>query len=213
MRAAQYVRMSTEHQQSSIENQAAPIKEYADSRGFEVVRTYSDAARSGLDLKGRPGLSKLIRDVVGGRADFQEVLVFDVSRWGRFQDADESAHYEFVCKSAGIPIHYCAEPFSNADNIADTLLKTLKRSMAAEYIRELSGKVFAGQCRVARAGTFWKKQANIPTPFGFAKNLSWAGRVSHTYQRQRLERSDCAGSACFSPTERQFPSVARPGKI
>src|SRR5271169_790263 len=80
------------------------------------------------------------------------VLVFDVSRWGRFQDADESAHYEFLCKSAGIPIHYCAESFSNADTIADTLLKTLKRSMAAEYIRELSAKVFAGQCRIARNG-------------------------------------------------------------
>jgi DNA invertase Pin-like site-specific DNA recombinase len=152
MRAAQYVRMSTEHQQYSIENQIAAIQEYADSHGFEIVRTYSDAARSGLDLKRRPGLRQLIEDVVGGRADYKAVLVFDVSRWGRFQDADESAHYEFLCKSAGVPIHYCAEPFSNADSIADTLLKTLKRSMAAEYIRELSAKVFAGQCRIARNG-------------------------------------------------------------
>jgi DNA invertase Pin-like site-specific DNA recombinase len=152
MRAAQYVRMSTEHQQYSIENQSAAIKEYADRHGFEVVRTYSDAARSGLDLKRRPGLTQLIEDVVGGRADYQAVLVFDVSRWGRFQDADESAHYEFLCKSAGIPIHYCAEPFSNTDAISDTLLKTLKRSMAAEYSRELSAKVFAGLCRIARNG-------------------------------------------------------------
>ena len=152
MRAAQYVRMSTEHQQYSIENQSAAIKEYADSHGFEVVRTYSDPARSGLDLRRRPGLRQLIEDIVGGRADYQAVLVFDVSRWGRFQDADESAHYEFLCKSAGIPIHYCAEPFSNASSIADTLLKSLKRTMAAEYIRELSAKVFAAQCRIARKG-------------------------------------------------------------
>jgi DNA invertase Pin-like site-specific DNA recombinase len=37
------------------------------------------------------------------------VLVYDVSRWGRFQDIDESAHYEFVCKQAGIKVAYCAE--------------------------------------------------------------------------------------------------------
>jgi DNA invertase Pin-like site-specific DNA recombinase len=152
MRAAQYVRMSTEHQQYSVENQIAAIKEYADSHGFEVVRTYSDPARSGLDLKRRPGLRQLIEDVVGIQADYQAVLVFDVSRWGRFQDADESAHYEFLCKSAGVPVHYCAEPFSNASSIADTLLKSLKRTMAAECIRELSAKVFAAQCRIARKG-------------------------------------------------------------
>jgi len=28
-------------------------------------------------------------------------ISYDVSRWGRFQDADESAYYEFVLKKAG----------------------------------------------------------------------------------------------------------------
>ena len=37
------------------------------------------------------------------------ILVYYVSRWGSFQDTDESAHYEFACKSAGVPVHYCAE--------------------------------------------------------------------------------------------------------
>ena len=47
MRAAQYVRMSTEHQQYSIPNQIAAISEYAKIHGLEVVRTYSDEGRSG----------------------------------------------------------------------------------------------------------------------------------------------------------------------
>jgi len=42
---AQYLRMSTEHQQYSIENQSMAIQRYAESHGFEVVRTYSDTAR------------------------------------------------------------------------------------------------------------------------------------------------------------------------
>ncbi len=40
MRAAQDVRMSTEHQQYSIANQVAAIRQYADSHGFEVVQTH-----------------------------------------------------------------------------------------------------------------------------------------------------------------------------
>jgi len=39
-RAAQYVRMSTEHQQYSTNNQSDKIREYADKRGIEIVKTY-----------------------------------------------------------------------------------------------------------------------------------------------------------------------------
>ena len=151
MRAAQYVRMSTEHQQYSIANQAAVIAEYARVHGFEVVHTYADAGISGLDLAHRSGLRQLLDDVIGHRADFTAVLVYDVSRWGRFQDADESAHYEFLCKQSGIQIHYCAEPFSNDNSLLASLCKALKRSMAGEYSRELSVKVFAGQERLVKA--------------------------------------------------------------
>ena len=43
IRAAQYVRMSTEHQQYSTENQADAIREYAAKRDIEIVRR--DASR------------------------------------------------------------------------------------------------------------------------------------------------------------------------
>src|SRR5688572_9617423 len=95
VRAAQYIRMSTEHQQYSTENQGDVIRDYARRFGFEVVRTYADAGKSGLNIEGREQLQRLIADVEGGRADFKAVLVYDISRWGRFQDSDEAAHYEF----------------------------------------------------------------------------------------------------------------------
>jgi len=152
MRAAQYVRMSTEGQEYSIANQKAAIQAYAASHQFEIVRTYADPAKSGLDIKHRPGLQALIDDVVGGNADFKVVLVFDVSRWGRFQDSDEAACYEFLCKRAGIAIHYCAEPFTNDGTLVSSFLKMVKRTMAAEYLRELSAKVHVGQCRLAAKG-------------------------------------------------------------
>jgi DNA invertase Pin-like site-specific DNA recombinase len=93
LRAAEYVRMSTEHQQYSTENQADKIREYAAHRGIEIVRTYTDAGKSGLNISGRASLQQLINDVESGTADFTIILVYDVSRWGRFQDSDESAYY------------------------------------------------------------------------------------------------------------------------
>lgn len=151
-RAVEYVRMSTEHQQYSTENQADKIREYAERRGIEIVRTYTDAGKSGLRIDGRHSLQKLIKDVETGAADFTIILVYDVSRWGRFQDADESAYYEYICKRAGIQVAYCAEQFENDGSPVSTIVKGVKRAMAGEYSRELSAKVFAGQCRLIELG-------------------------------------------------------------
>lgn len=152
VRAAQYVRMSTEHQKYSTENQAEAIAAYAARRGFEIVRTYEDAGKSGLRMDGRAGLQKLIADVRNGLTDFNAILVYDVSRWGRFQDSDESAYYEFICREAGLAVHYCAEQFENDGSLSATVIKSMKRAMAGEYSRELSAKVFAGQCRLITLG-------------------------------------------------------------
>jgi DNA invertase Pin-like site-specific DNA recombinase len=150
--AAQYLRMSTEHQVYSLLNQSAAIAAYAERNGFRVVRTYTDPGRSGLGIKNRPGLTRLIRDVMMCKHGFEAVLVYDVSRWGRFQDSDESAHYEFLCKRAGIPVHYCAEEFRNDGSSMSFLLKAIKRTMAAEFSRELGVKVYNGQARLAGMG-------------------------------------------------------------
>ncbi len=129
VRAAQYVRMSTEHQQYSTVNQNDTIKEYAERRGFTIVRTYADEGKSGLRISGRVALQRMIDDVQSGQVDFSAILVYDVSRWGRFQDADESAYYEYLCKRAGIDIHYCAEQFENDGGPASTIIKSVKRAM------------------------------------------------------------------------------------
>ena len=108
-RAVQYVRMSTDMQRQSIENQSEAIALYAARRGLTILRSYEDAGKSGLRLGRRDALKTLIDEVKSGRADFKIILVYDVSRWGRFQDADESAYYEFICKEAGVTVEYCAE--------------------------------------------------------------------------------------------------------
>ncbi|MDQ2877953.1 MAG: recombinase family protein [Pseudomonadota bacterium] len=144
--------MSTEHQKYSTDNQADAIRRYAERRGYEIVKTYADEGKSGLNLGGRLALQKLLEDVESGAADFKALIVYDVSRWGRFQDPDEAASYELRCRRAGVQVHYCAEQFENDGSIGSSIIKTVKRAMAGEYSRELSVKVFAGQANLIRLG-------------------------------------------------------------
>lgn len=154
VRAVQYVRMSTDRQEYSIAYQVVANAAYARERSYQLVRTYSDAGISGLTLHEREGLKGLLADAISGKPDFSVILVYDVSRWGRFQNPDQAAHYEFLCSEAGVRIEYCAEPFENDGSPTSALLKHLKRAMAAEYSRELSEKVRRA-CREAAAQGYW----------------------------------------------------------
>lgn len=152
VRAAQYVRMSSEHQYFSTETQKIAIAEYAAARGYDIVSTYADEGKSGLSLKGRSGLKQLLADAVNPSRLFDAILIYDVSRWGRFRDPDEAAHYEFLCRQAGIAVVYCAEPFENDFTPTSGILKNLKRVMAHEYSRELSAKLTRAHLQQARLG-------------------------------------------------------------
>jgi DNA invertase Pin-like site-specific DNA recombinase len=144
--------MSTEHQRYSLENQAAAIAAYASDRGYEINRTYFDPGKSGLTLRERKGLQALLADALSANREFDAILVLDVSRWGRFQDPDQSAHYEYLCREAGVQVLYCGEPFENDGSAVSTLVKQLKRLMAAEYSRELSVKIGRARYQQAQMG-------------------------------------------------------------
>ena len=175
--AAQYVRMSDEAQQFSIENQKSAIQEYAALHHFVIVKTYADAGKSGVIAKNRPALRDLLKDVVSGNTGYKAILVYDVSRWGRFPNNDEAAHYEFLCSSSGIPLHYCAEPFTNDGTASSSILKALKRSMAAEFSRELGERVFRGKTRLVQLG-FW---VGGPPGYGYRRLM-----VSSNGKRKQL---------------------------
>lgn len=149
---AAYVRMSTDMQRYSIDNQLAAIEAYCHGRDLELARIYSDAGRSGIGFNNRPGLRALVEDAERGGLPFTNVIVFDVSRWGRFQDVDEGAYYEHILRKAGAPVIYCGEAFEADGGPVAAIVKSLKRVMAAEYSRELSRRVSHAKRRLAATG-------------------------------------------------------------
>ena len=152
VRAAQYIRMSTEHQKYSTGNQSDAIQRYADRRGYEIVRTCADKGKSGLNLGGRAALQLLLDDIENGRADYAVVLVYDVSRWGRFQDPDEAATYELRCRRAGVAVHYCAEQFENDGSIRFVN----HQDRQARHGRRIQPRAFGeGVCRPGKSDPAW----------------------------------------------------------
>jgi DNA invertase Pin-like site-specific DNA recombinase len=178
--------MSTESQRYSIEYQSAANAAFALEHGYEIVRTYTDSGISGLTLRRRAGLQALLTDVLAGAPGFQRVLVYDVSRWGRFQDPDESAHYEFLCRSAGVDVSYTAELFDNDGSLVASLLKHMKRAMAAEFSRELSARVSRTQRGLGAKG-YWM---GGPVGYGLRRQVVGVrgepGRILHLGERIAL---------------------------
>jgi DNA invertase Pin-like site-specific DNA recombinase len=141
LRAALYVRTATEHHKYSTDTQSEKLRDYASKRDIEIVQTYSDVGKSGLSIFGRTGFQKLLSDVDSGRADFNLILVYDISRWGRFLDPGEGAYYEDICKRADIEVTYCAAPCGDDSASVSTIVRAIKRAMADEYKRELSVRI------------------------------------------------------------------------
>ncbi|MBP7648466.1 MAG: recombinase family protein [Phenylobacterium sp.] len=204
--AAQYLRASTGLQPYSLEHQTVAIAAYAKARGYRLVATFSDGDRSGLDLKARPALQELLRQALSGAPAFSAILVYDVSRWGRFQDIDQGAHYEFLCRQAGVAVEYCVEPFDNDGSFEASLLKYLKRSMAAEFSRDQSAKVRAAKYAMAAKGFF---QCGSP-PYGLRRAVvDGTGRLMGVLQHGEYKSANSYRTILVPGPEAEVAAVRR----
>ena len=127
IRAAIYLRRSTDKQEYSLDDQEKPILEFAHTHGHEIVARFVDDAISGTSVNGREGFKRMIQLGTQKNPPFEIVLVYDVSRFSRTHP-DEAAHYEFVLHENGVHVIYVAEPFAGDDSIGDMLMKPMKRT-------------------------------------------------------------------------------------
>lgn len=154
-RAVAYYRHSAEiGQENSVEIQQNHVRAFAQKCGMEIIHEYADRGKSGLTAEGRPQFQEMMKRVAEDKS-FQYVLCLDVSRWGRFQDTDLSAHYESICTLNGKKVIFSSHGELEMDEgfkLIGQLRKNIDRYQAAEYSKTLSGKVFAGAAMVAKQG-------------------------------------------------------------
>jgi DNA invertase Pin-like site-specific DNA recombinase len=151
IRAAIYLRRSTDKQEYSLDDQEKPILEFAHTHGHEIVARFVDDAISGTSVNGREGFKRMIQLGTQKNPPFEIVLVYDVSRFSRTHP-DEAAHYEFVLHENGVHVIYVAEPFAGDDSIGDMLMKPMKRTLAHMFSLEQSQKVLRGSKTNAARG-------------------------------------------------------------
>lgn len=167
IRAAAYLRMSTEHQKYSIDNQKKYIQQYASNHNVEIIYIYNDIGKSGISTTERKSFNKLIQDVITKKINIEALLVYDVSRFGRFQDSDEAGYYSYLLKSHGVKIIYCAENIPDNSPEIEMLTLPALRYAAGAYSRNLSIKVFTGHVNLVNRGYY---QGGIPG-YGLRRKL------------------------------------------
>lgn len=185
--------MSIDVQHHAIQYQLDRIHAYAAAQGVAIVRTVVDEGGSGLSLATPPALQALLAQATGPAPDFSVIEICDLSRWRRFQDKDERAFYEYLCRRAGGAVVYCAEPFSMDGSPTADLLKGIKRIMAAGYSRELFYKVFLAQScfvrmwhiRGGRPGCYSNRSDGATIQGRCTKPMVCSEQIGHNVQAER----------------------------
>lgn len=154
-KAISYYRHSAEDkQENSVAIQRQHTEKFAHEHNIEIIHEEADEGKSGL-LANRPAFERLFNNWIENpqAPHFEYVLVYDVSRWGRFQDQDQAAYFAHLCKKQGKEVVYVSRGFPDATNqLISSLETSIQRYMAAEYSRQLSDKVFHGCVKVSEQG-------------------------------------------------------------
>lgn len=179
-KAVAYYRHSAEDkQENSIEIQRDLVTEFAEANNIEIIGEESDAGVSGLTAA-RPGFQRLFSNwVMNDEApSFDYVLVLNNSRWGRFQDPDESASLLKLCKDYGKLVVFSDKGLpKNGHELTDSLINAVSRYMDADYSRKLSNDVWHGDIKVTQQGF----SAGGSAPYGYVRVL-----LDEQHQRERV---------------------------
>lgn len=152
LKGAIYIRMSTEMQTESPENQERQIRIYAAQYGIEIINVYKDLGVSGMTAEKREQFQTMIDDVEQGRNAYNIVLYLDESRWGRFVDSREAEYHRMRLERRNVICQSCEKALALTSNIADRIMTLLRDENASDYCRQLSQKVWVGQCNLVTKG-------------------------------------------------------------
>ena len=149
MRAVIYARYSDSHQRDeSIEGQLRECGDFAERKGFAVVKTYADRAISGKKADNRPQFMQMITD--SKQKGFELVIVWKIDRFSR--DKYDSVYYKNILKKNGVSVLSATEPID--DSPEGQLMESIFEGFSAYYLKDLSMKVSRGMTENALKGKF-----------------------------------------------------------
>lgn len=172
MTAVGYIRVSTEAQagerQTSLADQRAAIAALASRLGVTIGHVFEDAGLSGATMEYRPGMRALIASCEAAsrrRGAPGYVFVLNDSRWGRFEQSEESAYWRVHLEKRGWRVRF-AEHDDVQDETVRPVLRAIVQSQATLYRKTLSANVQRGTRGQAEQG-YWQAKA----PFGYLRQV------------------------------------------
>ena len=157
--AAGYLRMSSDKQETSIDDQRSELIAYAAKRGFVIVEWYADEGISGWKNKQRIGFQRLIADAPGGT--FKVILCWDQSRFSRF-DPIEANYYWHQLRQVGVTIETVKEGKLDFETLGGWLTASVQQHGKNDYCRSLAADSARGRRKRVLEGKW-----TCPPPYGY----------------------------------------------
>lgn len=137
--AIAYYRFSSHSQnEASIDQQREQAHQYAEAKGFNIVKEYADAAISGT-TNARPQYQLMLSEIE--KIKPAALILWKTDRLGR--DKCELVWAKKTIRDAGCSIHLIAEPTPD-DSPESVLMESILEGMTEYYSRNLSGNIKRG---------------------------------------------------------------------
>ena len=200
--AVGYVRMSTDKQEDSPQQQKAEITKLAARDGYRILRWYEDHGISGAKTHKRPEFRRMIRDAEE-RGDFRAILCWDQDRFGRF-DSIEAGEWVSPLRRVGVELVTVCQGRIDWDDFAGRLIYQITQEGKHRFLVDLSRNALRGMIRFAKQGHV----LGMATPYGydrlyfnaageevcrirrrerFRKPRDWTARLVPSADRQEVE--------------------------
>lgn len=153
MDVATYLRMSDDSQATSIRDQRSAIAEFCRRNGHTIVAEYVDHGISGDDTDRRREFQRMIRDAAESRCGFRAIVVWDLSRFGRF-DMLEAGYWMTPLRRSGIDVITLDKGKINWHDFAGRLVWGVEQEGKHAYLRDLARGVVRGSTSVALRGLY-----------------------------------------------------------
>jgi DNA invertase Pin-like site-specific DNA recombinase len=148
--AVGYLRRSDESQGASIPEQSAAVQQYADERGYRIVRWYTDDAISGDDTRNRGQFLQMLADAQE-RQDFRAIICWDKARFGRF-DSIEYGFYVFPLREAGVALVTVVDGLVDWSAMGGRIVENVMQEGKHQQLIDHSANVARGQLGAAQNG-------------------------------------------------------------
>jgi site-specific DNA recombinase len=156
------LRVSTDHQENSLDSQRTELTRLIDNRpDHRIVAEYVDEAINGDDTERRTGFLQMRDDAEAGRFDL--VLVWDQDRFGRF-DLIDGGHYIRPFRQARVQLETIAQGVVDWEDFTGQLIYSVNQIVKAQFLRDLSRNTTRGLIAAAREG---RAGTGGPSPFGY----------------------------------------------